>query len=565
MGDGLPISVDEVLLTTPALACHAPTLDGRALGPPVIHALPAHAVAGLLDHLGRRKDWTVVEALCQALALLRCPSPDMLCRIEAQVAALLREWPAEEAPPTGALCALAAHSGPRFLALTWDALGEDRFLAQANHIVPALHFGVRVALTAGRGLDPSWGTFDLKNRMEDLLESATFPGATHDLLETAECLCCHIRRTGDRRPTGLAAVACRALLQHWRDPGVGQCARDLGFASVLRIFEYRHELFGLRFSDDAVSSRFSAALVPDVLRLHAHARTTATAPPILYRLLARACPLHQLFALAPVGDDFPRLLGAILHEASKELRPHLEALDQALDASLPPPVVPAGARAVLQHLRGLDARLPQEYGRAYPPWVISYGLHGSPTHSHLLYGLLFGWAAFTDLLRTAGWRFWPRPVSRAVAALALLTPDPPSIDRLLHTLSGWTATDRPIDTRSLVGDLQALVTALTICGRALAIDPGQHSATGWVCDLLAAVGVDSLHPATAATPADLRLHHAATCGLLQILDLRPSLARSSAATIRSYVQTSEASLRDMPLVRAWDSLQLLHRTYLAQL
>ena len=171
------------------------------------------------------------------------------------------------------------------------------------------------------------------------------------------------------------------------------------------MFEHRHELFGLRFSDDAVSSRFSAALAPDVLRLHAQARSTATAPPILYRLLARACPFHQLFALAPVGDDFPRMLGATLHEASKELRPHLEALDQALDASPPPPDVLAGTRAVLQHLRELDSRLPQEYGRVYPPWVISYGLHGSPTHSHLLYGLLFGWAAFTDLLSTAGWRF----------------------------------------------------------------------------------------------------------------------------------------------------------------
>ena len=120
MGEGEPISIDETL-TTPALACHAPTLEGRALGPPVIHALPAQAVADLLDHLNRRRDWAVAEALCQALALLRCPSHDMLSRIEEQVAALLRDWPADEAPPTGALCALSAHSGPRFLALTWDA------------------------------------------------------------------------------------------------------------------------------------------------------------------------------------------------------------------------------------------------------------------------------------------------------------------------------------------------------------------------------------------------------------------------------------------------------------
>ena len=453
----------------------------------------------------------------------------------------------------------------RFLALTWDALGEDRFLAQADHIVPALHFGVRVALTPGRGLDASWDTGDLKDRMEDLLEAATFPGATTDLLETAECLCCHIRRSGDRRPTGLAAVACRTLLQHWRDPRVGESSRNLGFASVLRVFEYRHELFGLRFGGDEVSTRFSAALSPDVLRLHAHARATAMAPPVLYRLLARACTFHQLFSLAPVGEDFPRLLGAILHEASKELRPHLEALDQALDASPPLLVVPAGTRAVLQRLRELDSSLPLAYKREYPPWIISYGLHGSPTHSHLLYGLLFGWAAFTELLSTAGWRFWPRPIARAVAALALLIPDPPSINRLLHTPSGWTEAERPIDTNSSVGDFQALVTALTICGQALALDPGQQSATSRVCDLLAVIGVDSLQPATAATPLDLRLHHAATCGLLHILDLRPGLARWSAAMIRSYVQTSEAALRETPIIRAWDSLQVLHRVYLAQL
>ena len=207
MGDGAPISVDEMMRAVPALACHAPTLEGRALGPPVIHALPAQAVAALLDHLGHSNNWTATEAMCQALALLRCPSPSLLDRIEMQVTSLLRDWPADESPPTGALCALAAHSGPRFLALAWDSLGEDRFLEHADHIVPALHFGVRVALTAERGLDNSWDNVDLKDRMEDLLEAAKSPGATHDLLETAECLCCHIRRSDDSRPTGIAAVA----------------------------------------------------------------------------------------------------------------------------------------------------------------------------------------------------------------------------------------------------------------------------------------------------------------------------------------------------------------------
>ena len=289
------------------------------------------------------------------------------------------------------------------------------------------------------------------------------------------------------------------------------------------------------------------------------------APPILYRLLARACPLHQLFALAPVGDDFPRLLGAILHEASKELYSQLEALDQALDTAPPPLVAPGGTSAILQHLRELDACLPRKYKRDYPPWVITHGLHGSPTHSHLLYGLLFGWAAFTDLLSSAGWGFWPRPISRAVSALALLLPDPPSIGRLLLTLPGWTEADRPVNTNCSVGDFQALVTALTISGRALALEPCQLTATGHVCDLLAVIGVDSLRPATAAVPADLRLHHAATCGLLDLLDLCPTLARSRAAVLRAYVQASEASLREVPVIRAWDSLQLLHRTYMAQL
>ena len=75
-----PISADEVLRAIPALACHAPTLEGRALGPPVIHALPAQAVAGLLDHLGSSDNWNMIEALCQALALLRCLISAMLGR-----------------------------------------------------------------------------------------------------------------------------------------------------------------------------------------------------------------------------------------------------------------------------------------------------------------------------------------------------------------------------------------------------------------------------------------------------------------------------------------------------
>ena len=226
---------------------------------------------------------------------------------------------------------------------------------------------------------------------------------------------------------------------------------------------------------------------------------------------------------------------------------------------------PGGTSAILQHLRELDTYLPREYKRDYPPWVITYGLHGSPTHSHLLYGLLFGWAAFTDLLSSAVWGYWPRPISRAVSALALLIPDPPSIGRLLLTLPCWTEADRPVDTTSSAVDFQALVAALTISGRALALEPCQLTATGHVCDLLAVIGVDSLQPATAAVPADLRLHHAATCGLLNLLDLCPNLARSRAAVLRAYVQASEASLREVPVIRAWDSLQLLHRTYMAQL
>ena len=526
MGERIPLSAAEALRAFPALACHAPTLEGGALGPPVIHALPAQAVAGLLDHLGDSDNWDMIEALCQALALLRCPCRTTSGRIETQVISLLRDWPTDKSPPTGALCALAAHSGARFLALTWDALGEDRFSDQADHIVPALHFGVRVALTAGRGLDPSWNTPDLQYRMEDLLEAASAPGATRDLLETAECLCSYIRRTGDRRPTGIAAVACRTLLQHWRDPRVGSSSRDLGFASVLRVFEYRHELFGLRFSEEAVSSRFSAALAPDVLRLHAHARATDCTPPFLYHLLARACPFQQLLQLTPAGEDFRLLLGAILHESSKELCQHLEALDQTLDATPAPLQVPAAASTVLQHLRTLDASLPREHSRSYPPWVITYGLHGSPTHSHLLYGLLFGWAAFTDLISTAGWGFWPAPVSRAVASLALLLPDPPSISRLVLTLPVWTEAARPVDVNSSVSDFHALVMTLTVCGRALAQEPCQMGATGHACDLLAVIGADSLEPATASTPADLRLHYAATCGVQSILDLCPNLARS---------------------------------------
>ena len=152
MGERIPLSAADALRAFPALACHAPTLEGRPLGPPVIHALPAQAVAGLLDHLGDSDNWDMVEALCQALALLRCPCRIMSGRIETQMLSLLRDWPTDNSPPTGALCALAAHSGSRFLALTWDALGEHRFLELADHIVPALHFGVRVALTAGQCL-----------------------------------------------------------------------------------------------------------------------------------------------------------------------------------------------------------------------------------------------------------------------------------------------------------------------------------------------------------------------------------------------------------------------------
>ena len=109
------------------------------------------------------------------------------------------------------------------------------------------------------------------------------------------------------------------------------------------------------------------------------------------------------------------------------------------------------------------------------------------------------------------------------------------------------------------------MTALTVCGRTLAQDPCQLAATCHVCDLLTAVGVDSLEPEAAAAAADLCLHHAATFGLQGILDLCPNLARSRAAGLRSYVQASEASLREAPVIRAWDSLQLLHRTYLALL
>ena len=117
-----PISAEEVLRTVPALACHAPTLEGRTLGPPVIHEFPAQTVAGLLEHLGSSDDWQTLEALCQALAFLRCPSPSFLSRIEKQVTSLLRDWPTDQSPPTGALCALAEHSGARFLTLTWETL-----------------------------------------------------------------------------------------------------------------------------------------------------------------------------------------------------------------------------------------------------------------------------------------------------------------------------------------------------------------------------------------------------------------------------------------------------------
>ena len=112
-----------------------------------------------------------------------------------------------------ALCALAAHTGSRFLGLTWDSFGENCFLVQET-ISFRLCTLVCVWLAAERDLDNSWNNFDFKNRMEDLFEAATAPRPTHDLLETAECLCCHIRRTDDRRPTSIAAVACRTLLQH---------------------------------------------------------------------------------------------------------------------------------------------------------------------------------------------------------------------------------------------------------------------------------------------------------------------------------------------------------------
>ena len=564
MADSEPISAEEVMRAIPALASHAPTLTGRALGPPTIHVFPEPTIAGLLDHLGSSDDWETLEAMCQALAFLHCPSPAMLRRIETQVLSLLRDWPLDR-PPNGALCALAAHTGARFLPLTWDALGEARLMALADHIIPAVHFGVRVALAAGQGLESYWNSPDLHWRLEDLLEAATAPGATRDLLETAECLCCYIRRVGDRRPTGFAAVACRTLLQHWRDKGVGECSRDLAFASVLRVFEYRRELFGLRFSEETVSSRFSAALAPDVLKLHAHARATACAPPFLYRLLARACPLPQLLHLPLVSNDLPRLLGAIIQEASKELSQHLDALDLALDTTPPPSTAPAGTSAVLQHLRTLDAPLPRGLTREYPPWAITYGLHGSPTHSHLLYGLLFGWAAFTDLLSTAGWEFWPAPVSRAVASLALLLPDPPSISRLVLTLPVWTDAARPVDTNSSASDFHWLVKALTVCGRTIAPDPCQLTATFHVCDLITIVGVDCLGTDAPAAPSDLSLHHAVTYGLQGILDLCPILARSRAAQLRAYVQASEASLRAAPVIRAWDSLQQLHHSYLALL
>ena len=107
--------------------------------------------------------------------------------------------------------------------------------------------------------------------------------------------------------------------------------------------------------------------------------------------------------------------------------------------------------------------------------------------------------------------------------------------------------------------------ALTVCGRTLALVPCQLAAACHVCDLLTVVGVDSLEPEATAAPADLRLHQAATYGLQGILDLCPSLARSRAARLRSYVQASEASLRAAPVIRAWDSLQQLHHTYMALL
>jgi hypothetical protein len=151
-----------------------------------------------------------------------------------------------------------------------------------------------------------------------------------------------------------------------------------------------------------------------------------------------------------------------------------------------------------------------------------------------------------------------------VASLALLLPDPPSVGRLVLTLPVWTEAARPVDINSSASDFRWLVTTLTVCGRTLALDPCQLAAACQVCDLLTIIGVDSLEP-EAAAPADLRLHHAATFGLQGILDLCPSLARSRAAQLRSYVQASEASLREAPVIRAWDSLQQLHHTYMALL
>ena len=180
-------------------------------------------------------------------------------------------------------------------------------------------------------------------------------------------------------------------------------------------------------------------------------------------------------------------------------------------------------------------------------------------------GLLFGWTALTELLCAAGLRVWPRHVSQAVAGLALLVPDAPSIGRLLLTLPGLRDGDSPIDHRSHPQDLSALVTALETCGGVLAADPSQFAATGGVCDILTKVGRCAVPMELDGLPMDSSLRYAAARALLHILEQRPRLARSRAASLRSYVQTSESRLRDEATVRAWDVVQRLRRVYLAHL
>jgi hypothetical protein len=381
-----------------------------------------------------------------------------------------------------------------------------------------------------------------------------------DLLEAHERILSHVEPAQAMRAIGLAALACKLLLRLWQHPACTDYIRDRSFGVVLRIFELRHELFGLQIEHEKICTGNEAWLLPDVIALVEHAQETDDFPPDIYRLLARACPLYALTSLMQSSEQPSSFLRWVLYEAGRELRCLLDIVDWMVDTRSEDPTQLRRVRSVLIGLRPHSACLPQKIVGNSTFWEakpLTPEKQGPLRHSYLLIGLLFGWSRLADVFRDlSARRCWPAPASQAVQGLILLDPTPRKIVRLLRYLPTTLDDDWTADAYYTSADLRAWASALGACGRAVATYPMLVDSAELVCRKLTHLGdhLRSRHLKHGAPPIDPMLSVIVSRELAGILRLQSRLIPAQSTLLRAYVEQTETWLTEDPAVRAWTAM-----------